>query len=50
MNEREALLALLEEQRKTNHLLLMLIQAMGEDEQDPDAMPLTYMDGSPVEA
>lgn len=28
----------------------LLIQALAEDqiEQDPDAMPLTYMDGSPV--
>jgi hypothetical protein len=27
---------------------LMLIQAMGEDEpEDPDAQPMTYMDGTP---
>ena len=38
---------LLEEQRKTNQLLLMLIEAMGE-EADPDAEPVTYMDGRPV--
>lgn len=37
----------LEEQRKTNQLLLMLIEAMGEEESDPDDEPLTYMDGSP---
>ncbi len=44
----ESLLAqLLEEQRKTNQLLLMLIEAMGEDG-DPDAEPDTYMDGTRV--
>jgi hypothetical protein len=41
------LVQMLEEQRKTNELLLMLIEAMGQDEIDPDAEPLTYMDGSP---
>lgn len=39
---------MLEEQRKTNHLLLMLIEAMGEEDSDPDDEPQTYMDGSPV--
>ena len=44
----ESLLAqILEEQRKTNQLLLMLIEAMGE-EPDPDAEPRTYMDGTRV--
>lgn len=38
---------LLAEQRKTNQLLLMLIDAMG-DEEDPDAEPATYMDGSRI--
>ena len=38
---------LLEEQRKTNQLLLMLIEAMGEDG-DPDDVPVTYMDGTRV--
>lgn len=38
---------ILEEQRKTNELLLMLIQAMAED-QDQDQQVSTYMDGSPV--
>lgn len=41
------LIQLLEEQRKTNQLLLMLIEAMGEDT-DPDTAPETYMDGSRV--
>ena len=40
---------LLEEQRKTNQLLLTLIEALGEEEADPDAEPRTYMDGSRVE-
>lgn len=45
----ESLLAqILEEQRKTNQLLLMLIEAMGQEEADPGAMPVTYMDGRPV--
>lgn len=50
MTERaESLLTqLLEEQRKTNQLLLMLIEAMGEDG-EPDDLPVTYMDGSRVE-
>lgn len=39
---------LLEEQRQTNQLLLLLIEAMGEEEGGLDAEPLTYMDGSPV--
>lgn len=44
----ESLLAqILEEQRKTNQILLMLVEAMGE-EADPDAEPVTYIDGSPV--
>lgn len=38
---------LLEEQRKTNQLLLMLVEALsGETEQDEE--PSTYMDGSRV--
>lgn len=45
----ESLLAqILEEQRKTNQLLLMLIEAMGQEEADPDAEPRTYMDGTRV--
>lgn len=42
------LIQLLEEQRKTNQLLLMLIEAMGQEEADPDDEPATYMDGSRV--
>ena len=43
------LVQILEEQRKTNELLLMLIQAMAEEQgQDPEQAPSTYMDGSPV--
>lgn len=38
---------LLEEQRKTNQLLLMLVEALSE-ETDPDDEPSTYMDGSRV--
>jgi len=50
MTERaESLLALmLEEQRKTNQLLLMLIEAMGQEEADPDGEPARYMDGTPA--
>lgn len=50
MNERVELLLsqILEEQRKTNQLLLMLIEAMGEAETDPDDEPATYMDGTRV--
>ena len=48
MTEQEALLTqILEEQRKTNQLLLMLIEAMGE-EAERDEEPSTYMDGSKV--
>jgi hypothetical protein len=44
----ESLIAqILEEQRKTNQLLLMLIEAMGE-EADPDEEPARYMDGTPA--
>lgn len=36
------------EQAKTNEMLSSLLQALAEDEpEDPDAQPLTYMDGSP---
>ena len=50
MTERvESLLTqILEEQRKTNELLLMLIEAMGQDEGEPDQAPVTYLDGSLV--
>ena len=45
--EESLLTQLLEEQRKTNQLLLMLIEAMGE-EADPDDEPARYMDGTPA--
>ena len=38
---------MLAEQRKTNELLAMLIEALA-DEGDPDAEPAKYMDGTPV--
>lgn len=49
MTEQEALLTqIVEEQRKTNQLLLMLVESLAlEDEQDEDA-PVRYMDGRPV--
>lgn len=40
---------LLDEQRKTNQLLLLLIQALAEDGEDPDAMPTSYLDGTPIQ-
>lgn len=42
------LVQILEEQRKTNQMLLMLIEAMGRDEGEPDPVPVTYLDGSLV--
>ncbi len=49
MTERvESLLTqMLEEQRKTNQLLLMLVEALSE-ETEQDEEPSTYMDGSRV--
>jgi len=45
----DLLMQLLEEQRKTNELLMTLIEGMAEqEEQDPDAEPERYMDGAPV--
>ncbi|MEX5450936.1 hypothetical protein [Stutzerimonas stutzeri] len=41
------LIQLLEEQRKTNKLLLMLVEALSE-ETEQDEEPSTYMDGSRV--
>lgn len=40
---------LLDEQRKTNQLLHLLIQALAEDGEDPDAMPTSYLDGTPIQ-
>lgn len=39
---------LLAQARQTNQLLRMLIEAMGEEDSDPDDEPVTYMDGTPV--
>ena len=38
---------MLAEQKQTNKLLMLLIQALA-DEQDPDEAPTHYMDGSPI--
>lgn len=51
----QVLQAILDEQKKQTAILermasqqALLIQALAEDQgQDPDAMPLTYMDGTP---
>ncbi|HCE8380037.1 TPA: hypothetical protein NHR78_004643 [Pseudomonas aeruginosa] len=40
---------LLDEQRKTNQLLHLLIQALAEDGEDPEAMPTSYLDGTPIQ-
>lgn len=40
---------LLDEQRKTNQLLHLLIQALAEDGEDPDAMPTSYLDGTLIQ-
>lgn len=49
MNSPELLALILEEQRRTNELLLALVEGMAEqEEQDPDAEPEVYMDGTPV--
>ena len=37
-----------DEQRKTNELLVMLIEAMAEADGDMDAEPTRYIDGTPV--
>lgn len=39
---------LLDEQRKTNQLLLLLIQALAEDGDDPEAAPTRYLSGEPI--
>jgi len=39
--------AILEEQRRTNALLSMLIEALAEDQGVEDMEPATYMDGTP---
>lgn len=45
----DLLIQVIAEQRKTNELLLTLINALGDEEpEDPDAQPETYMDGTQV--
>lgn len=44
----QLLMQILEEQRKTNQLLLMLIEAMGEEGGDEGQEPQAYLDGSPL--
>lgn len=44
---RPLLQSLLDEQRKTNGLLLALVEAMA-DERDPDAEPQTYLSGKVI--
>ncbi|CAL5244108.1 hypothetical protein [Pseudomonas aeruginosa] len=39
---------LLDEQRKTNQLLHLLIQALAEDGDDPEAAPTSYLSGEPI--
>ncbi|HFS8927694.1 TPA: hypothetical protein ACH1VU_004940 [Pseudomonas aeruginosa] len=39
---------LLDEQRKTNQLLHLLIQALAEDGDDPEAVPTSYLSGEPI--
>ncbi|HDQ4497979.1 hypothetical protein ACUS6I_21005 [Pseudomonas aeruginosa] len=46
---RVILRALLVEQRLTNQLLNLLIQALAEDGEDPEAMPTSYLDGTPIQ-
>ncbi|MGP5741349.1 hypothetical protein [Pseudomonas aeruginosa] len=40
---------LLGEQRKTNQLLHLLIQALAEDGDDPEAMTVNYLDGTSIQ-
>ncbi|HCJ6265499.1 TPA: hypothetical protein NU587_002101 [Pseudomonas aeruginosa] len=39
---------LIVEQRKTNQLLHLLIQALAEDGDDPEAAPTSYLSGEPI--
>ncbi|EMC2521741.1 hypothetical protein ABZK55_001463 [Pseudomonas aeruginosa] len=39
---------LLDEQRKTNQLLHLLIQALAEDGDDREAAPTSYLSGEPI--
>ena len=42
------LIQILEEQRKTNALLALLIQALADDQEGGEQEPATYMNGRPV--
>jgi len=45
----DTLTLILEEQRRTNELLLALVEGMAEQEEpDPDAEPEFHLDGTPV--
>ena len=46
--EESLLRQMLEEQRRTNSLLSMLVEALGDEGDDPDDQLATYMDGTPV--
>ena len=39
---------ILDEQRKTNQILLMLVEALAEEEDIDRQEPRTYLDGTPV--
>lgn len=41
--------SILQEQQRTNQILMMLVEAMAEDQENPDAEPVLYMDGSSVD-
>lgn len=47
--QEDVYIQMLAEQRKTNQLLMMLIDALSEDEElDEEGEPLTYLDGTPT--
>lgn len=46
INVERLLQELLDEQRETNQLLVLLVQALSEEE-EPDEEPATYLDGTP---
>lgn len=50
MNAREESLQakMLREQKRTNELLLLLIDALAESDEDLDAMPTVHLDGTPI--
>lgn len=49
MGPEDVHIQMLAEQRKTNQLLMMLIDALSEDDElDEEGEPITYLDGTPV--